>query len=41
MSEYDLEKITKKLSKRIDESRMRHTVGVQYTAAALARYDAS
>ncbi len=36
MSEYDLEKITKKLSKRIDESRMRHTVGVQYTAAALA-----
>lgn len=36
MSEYDLEKITKKLSKRIDESRMRHTVGVQYTAASLA-----
>ncbi len=36
MSEYDLEKIAKKLSKRIDESRMRHTVGVQYTAAALA-----
>lgn len=36
MEEYDLEKITKKLSKRIDADRLRHTVGVQYTAAALA-----
>ena len=36
MSKYDLDKITEKLSKKIDASRMRHTVGVEYTAASLA-----
>lgn len=36
MSKYNIDKITQKLSKRIDEDRMRHTIGVQYTAAALA-----
>lgn len=36
MSDYDLDKITEKLSKRIDASRLRHTIGVQYTAASLA-----
>lgn len=36
MSKYDLDKITEKLSKKIDASRMRHTIGVEYTAASLA-----
>ncbi len=36
MTEYDLEKISEKLAKRIDGDRMRHTLGVQYTAAAMA-----
>ncbi|MCM1309023.1 MAG: bis(5'-nucleosyl)-tetraphosphatase (symmetrical) YqeK [Butyrivibrio sp.] len=36
MSKYDLDKITRKLSEKIDAARLRHTIGVQYTAASLA-----
>ena len=39
--EYNLIKMQKKLKKYVDESRYVHTLGVMYTAAALAmRYDA-
>ena len=38
---YNLIKMQKKLKKYVDESRYVHTLGVMYTAAALAmRYDA-
>ena len=33
---YNLEKIQKKLKKELDDDRYRHTLGVMYTAAALA-----
>ena len=37
----EIEKISKKLMKELDEDRYRHTQGVMYTSAALAmRYDA-
>ena len=37
---YDLQKIKKQLSKALDAKRYEHTIGVAYTAAALAmRYD--
>lgn len=36
MGKYDFDKIKSKLSKRIDNERLAHTIGVQYTAAALA-----
>lgn len=36
MSEYNIPKMQKKLKKYIDEMRFRHTMGVMYTAAALA-----
>lgn len=40
MKQYNLEKISKKLKKELDEDRYRHTLGVMYTSAALAmRYD--
>ena len=40
MKQYNLEKISKKLRKELDEDRYRHTLGVMYTSAALAmRYD--
>lgn len=38
MAEYDFDAIRHKLSKYIDESRMTHTLGVMYTAAALAMH---
>ncbi|MBS6733987.1 MAG: bis(5'-nucleosyl)-tetraphosphatase (symmetrical) YqeK [Clostridiales bacterium] len=33
---YDLKKMEQKLAKHLDEDRMRHTLGVMYTAAGLA-----
>lgn len=36
MSNYDLEKMEKKLSKYLDSDRYRHTMGVMYTCACLA-----
>ena len=36
MSTYNLIKMQKKLKKYIDEARYQHTLGVMYTAAALA-----
>ncbi|MCR5161177.1 MAG: bis(5'-nucleosyl)-tetraphosphatase (symmetrical) YqeK [Lachnospiraceae bacterium] len=36
MKQYNLEKISKKLRKELDEDRYRHTMGVMYTSAALA-----
>ncbi len=40
METYNLEKLQKKLKKELDEDRYRHTLGVMYTAAALAmRYE--
>lgn len=38
MAKYDFDAIRHKLSKYIDESRMTHTLGVMYTAAALAMH---
>ncbi len=40
MSEYDLDKIERKVRKKVDEKRYIHIKGVEYTAACLAmRYD--
>ena len=40
MDGYNIIKMQKKLKKYIDEMRFHHTMGVMYTAAALAmRYD--
>ncbi len=36
MSVYDLDKMEKKLRKELDDARFEHTLGVRYTAAALA-----
>ena len=36
MAKYDLTKMENKLEKYLDESRYRHTIGVMYTAGALA-----
>jgi nicotinate-nucleotide adenylyltransferase len=36
MAEYDFPKMKKKLAKYLDEERFEHTMGVMYTAAALA-----
>ena len=33
---YDLDNITEKVSKKIDADRLRHTIGVEYTAASMA-----
>lgn len=33
---YDLDSITAKVSKKIDSDRLRHTIGVEYTAASMA-----
>lgn len=33
---YDIDKITEKVSKKIDSDRLRHTIGVEYTAASMA-----
>ena len=33
---YDLDKIAEKVSKKVDNNRMRHTIGVEYTAASMA-----
>lgn len=42
MKEHDFHKIRKQLSKRLDSRRYEHTLGVAYTAAALAmRYEES
>ena len=36
MKQYNLEKISKKLRKELDDDRYRHTLGVMYTSASLA-----
>ena len=39
--EYDLGKIQKQIKRKLSDSRFQHTLGVTYTAAALAmRYEA-
>ena len=36
LAEYDFESLQKKLKKELDNGRFQHTLGVMYTAAALA-----
>ena len=36
LAEYDFESLQKKLKKELDSGRFQHTLGVMYTAAALA-----